>query len=62
MRRKDILNDCPEGHEDFVEGILDYFESKFNEIKDKLSITQLSDLSNIEDAYSIAASVCDDLY
>ena len=62
MKRSEILNDCPEGHEDYVKEILDYFESKFNEIKDNLSISQLRDLTNIEDAYSIAESVSKDLY
>ena len=62
MNRAKIMEDCPEGFEDDLKDIVDYFEGKFNEIKNNMEITQLSDLGHIEAAYGIACDAADDLY
>ncbi len=62
MNRRDIISDCPEGSEDWLNDIIDHFEFKFNEIKDKLDISEISELGAIEEAYNIADAVARELY
>lgn len=62
MNRKDIMSDCPEEYEDQLKDVLDYFESKFDDIKDRLKISSVADLCGIEDALEIATEACEELY
>lgn len=65
MKRRDILNgfeSLSDSDHDHLVDVVDYFESKFNEIKDLLEVKELADLSNIEDAYILASACESDLY
>ena len=62
VKRKDILNDFPEECQDQIKDVIDYFEGIINEIKEKLSITGIGDLPDIEEAFDIATSTGEDLY
>ena len=62
MKRAEIMGDCPEEFEDRLKEIIDYFEQKVNEIRDKLDIDKISELSNIEEAFDLAYKLSDDLY
>lgn len=42
--------------------MIDHFESKFNDIKDKLEIQDLGELDQIEEAWQIAKDTAEDLY
>lgn len=62
MNRREIMDECPEGHEEWLKSILDHFEDKFNEIRDKLAIDNISKLDQVEEAYDLAESTGQDLY
>ncbi len=62
MTRKEIIDSFPEECEEQTINIIDYFEGKFIDIIDKLSINSLSDLAEIESAYNIAKLTAAELY
>tara|TARA_A100001391_G_scaffold33224_2_gene17975 strand:- start:5000 stop:5245 length:246 start_codon:yes stop_codon:yes gene_type:complete len=73
MKRSKILDDFPldydktveEQEEDlytYLSSVIDHFESKFNDIKDKLEIQDLGELDQIEEAWQIVKDTADDLY
>lgn len=73
MKRSKILDDFPldydktvEGQEedllDYLSSVIDHFENKFKEIKDKLEIQDLGELDQIEEAWQIAKDTAQDLY
>lgn len=62
MTRKELMQNCPEGFEDGMKDIIDYFEGQFVAIREQLEIENLSQLNHIEEAYIMAAKIADDLY
>ena len=62
VKRKEIMDNCPDDFEDEMKDILDYFEGKFGDIRDQLDISDISQLDRVEDAYSLAKDVAEDLY
>ena len=60
--RNQILEDCPEGAEDFVEDLLDGIETQVHEIKNTLDIKELSDLVKVEEAFDMVEQLCEALY
>lgn len=73
MKRSKILDGLPlyydrsmeEQEEElynYLSSVIDHFESKFNDIKDKLEIKDLGELDQIEEAWQIAKDTADDLY
>ena len=73
VKRSKILDDFPLDYDKTVEeqdedlcdyhsSVIDHFESKFNDIKDKLEIQDLGELDQIEEAWQIAKDTADDLY
>ena len=62
MKRKEIMEGCPEGFEDELKNIVDYFEGTLTEIRSNLEITQISELGQVEEAYDIVCRIAEDLY
>ena len=73
MKRSKILDDFPLDYDktaeeqeedllDYLSSVIDHFESKFNDIKDKLEIQDLGELDQIEEAWKIAKDEVDNLY
>lgn len=65
MDRKEIYNmfDDNEHLQKQVQEVVDYMETKFNEIRDILSsVKSISHLDRIVDAFNIADSMSDKLY
>lgn len=62
MNRQQMMADCPEEFEETLKDIIDHIEDRVNEVKDKLEIKGVADLSNIEDAYDLAGELSFDLY
>ena len=73
MKRSKILEDFPLDYDKTIEeqeetlynylsSVMDHFESKFNDIKDKLEIQDLGELDQIEEAWEIAKDEANDLY
>ena len=65
QKRLDILNGFESlsvGEHEHLVDVVDYFESKFSEIRDLLEVEELADLSNIEDAYIVASECESGLY
>jgi hypothetical protein len=62
VKRKEIMEKCPEGFEDDMTDILDYFEGKFTEIEDHLDIDGIGQVNQIEYAYELAKDIRTDLY
>jgi hypothetical protein len=44
MIRARLLDDCPEGSEDYANSLIDYAESMLQDIRDRLDIKGLGDL------------------
>jgi hypothetical protein len=62
MKRKDIMDECPDEFEASLKEFIDSVESEVNEIKNNLEITCIGDVGSIEDAYNLASDLCDKLY
>ena len=62
MKRKEIMEDCPEEFEDKLKDIVDYFEGRFNEVVSHLDIDGIGQVNQIEYAYDLAKDIADDLY
>ena len=73
MKRSKILEDFPLDYDktiaeqeetlyNYLSSVMDHFEVKFNDIKDKLEIVDLGELGQIEEAWQIAKDAADDLY
>lgn len=62
MKRKDMLNGCPEEFKPRMEDIIDEIEDKVGYIRDPLNVQSISDLQLIETAYDKASELCSDLY
>ena len=70
MKRQEIMNSIPSLEEEdkleefaeWMKDTLDYFESSFGDINDKLTISGVDDLDQISDAKEIAVNRANDLY
>lgn len=70
MKRADVLADIPEIEdndiytdvENLISKTLDYYEGKFNEIRDLLAIKDIDDLEQIIAAQELAIKASDELY
>ena len=62
MKRQEIIERCPDSFKDDMGVILDHFEGKFNEIRDLLDISSISELDKIYEAHKIADSTSDEIY
>ena len=65
MKRQEIMNNMPEdieGAEKWMGDVLDIMESLLQEITQKLSIDDISELGQIEEARDIAHKAGNDLY
>ena len=61
-KRDDFQNGLPDSVREDVKEYLDDIENRVNEIKDKLDIGSLADMSGIEEAYALSVDLSDDLY
>ena len=61
LRRK-MMNACPEEFEGELKGYIDDIERRLNKIKNKMNITSINKLSDIEEAYDDLGDLADDLY
>lgn len=62
MKRKDIMEDCPEEFEETLKDFIDEVESRFNEIRDLLNIKDVTELDQVSDAHTLADDYAGDLY
>jgi len=62
QRRKNILDDCPDEFHDELESFINEIENEVNNIINELSITSISELGRIEEAYNLADDLADSLY
>lgn len=73
MKRNKILDEFPLDYDktaveqesdllDYISSVLDHLEDKFKEIADKLEITDICELDQVEDAWKIAKDTADELY
>lgn len=62
MKRKDIMEHCPEEFEDTLKDFIDECESRFQEIRNMLDIKDIDQLDQISDAYRLADDYASDLY
>ena len=63
MTREQILNDCPEGYEDWIKTVLDHIEGRVNDAKRLLAeIKSISDLEKVEECRAELAELSRDLY
>lgn len=62
MKRKEVMEKCPDEFEEEMKSILDYFEDKFNEIRNHLEIDGIGQINQIEYAYDLSKEIATDLY
>ena len=60
--RSEIMDKCPVGFEDDLKDFIDKVEELSAEIVNKLTINDISDIGNVEDAYGLADNLSDGLY
>lgn len=60
--RSEIMDACPEGFEDELKDFIDRVEGLVGDIVSELSIKDISDIGNVEDAHRLADDLADSLY
>jgi hypothetical protein len=60
--RSSIIRNCPEEFKEELEDYLNGIEIEFSNIRDLLTIKDVNDLCNVEEAYEIARDMSKILY
>ena len=62
MKRKDIMERCPEDFEDLLKDFIDEVESRFQKVRDLLDIKDVDQLDQVSNAHRLADDYAGDLY
>jgi len=62
MKRKDIMDKCPEEFEEDLKDFIDSIEHRVNEVEGKMDIKDIGDIADLNDAYTLLKDIAEDLY